>query len=163
LAKLVRTRHQIQAMPLGGANSPDNCAITGAFVIIDHISHACVAHARGAKPIAVKHLEQFDSQRCQSSVLVQKRIGKPAMRKYKLPNSVNCSLYTWCRSITTRRPRRTASEIELIFRESTNLAAASLRASGMNRSAELVQLSPIGIGDFLFDPVAFRGCVNLAR
>jgi hypothetical protein len=80
--------------------------------------------ARGAKPIAVKHLEQFDSQRCQSSVLVQKRIGKPAMRKYKLSNSVNCSLYTWRRLITTCRPRRTASEIELIFRESTNLAAA---------------------------------------
>jgi len=62
------------------------------FVIIDHISHACVAHAPGAKPIAVKHLEQFDSQRCQSSVLVQKRIGKLAMRKYKLANSVNRSL-----------------------------------------------------------------------
>jgi hypothetical protein len=93
--------------------------------------------------------------------LVQKRIGKPEMRKYKFANSVNCSLYPWRRLITTRRPRRTASEIELIFRESTNLAAALLRASGVNRSAELVPLSPIGIGDFLFDPVAFRGCVNL--
>ena len=30
----------------------------------------------------------------------------------------------------------------------------------MTRSAELVPLSPIGIGDFLFDPIAFCGCVN---
>jgi hypothetical protein len=64
--------------------------------------------------------------------------------------------------ITTRRPRRTASEIELIFKESTNLAAALARASGISRSAELVPLSPIGIGDFLFDPMALGGCVNLA-
>jgi hypothetical protein len=31
LAKLVRTPHQIQAMPLGGVNWRDNCAITGAL------------------------------------------------------------------------------------------------------------------------------------
>jgi hypothetical protein len=31
LAKLVRTPHQIQAMPLGGANWRDNCAITVAL------------------------------------------------------------------------------------------------------------------------------------
>ena len=67
----------------------------------------------------------------------------------------------WRRLITTRRRRRTASEIELIFRESTNLAAAMLRASGLSRSTELVPLSPIGLGDFLLDPRAFRGCVNL--
>jgi len=115
--------------------------------------------ARNRSPLSI--LKQFNSQRCQSSVLVQKRIGKLAMRKYKLANSVNCSLYTWRRLITTGLPRRTSSEIELIFRESTNLAAALLRASGMICSSELVPLSPIGIGDFLFDPMAFHGCVNL--
>jgi hypothetical protein len=31
LAKLVRTPHQIQAMPLGGDNWRDSCAITGAL------------------------------------------------------------------------------------------------------------------------------------
>ena len=64
--------------------------------------------------------------------------------------------------MTTFRPRRIASEIELIFKESTNLAAALVRALGISRSAELAPLSPIGIGDFLFDPIAFRGCVNVA-
>jgi hypothetical protein len=106
-------------------------------------------------------LKHSTSQRCQSSALVQKRIGKLAMRKYKLANSVNCSLYTCRRLITTCRPRRTASEMELIFKESTNLAAALLRASGISRSAGLVPLFPICIGDFLFDPMAFRGRVNL--
>ncbi|HYY34790.1 MAG TPA: hypothetical protein VE867_00315 [Candidatus Binatia bacterium] len=51
--------------------------------------------------------------------------------------------------------------MELIFKESTNLAAALLRASGISRSAGLVPLFPICIGDFLFDPMAFRGRVNL--
>jgi len=84
------------------------------------------------------------------------------MRKYKLANSANCSPYTLRRLITTCRPRRTASEMELIFKESTNLAAALPRASGVNRSTELVPLFPIGIGDFLFDLIALRGRVNLA-
>jgi hypothetical protein len=48
----------------------------------------------------------------------------------------------------------------LIFKESTNRAAALLRASGISRSAKLVPLSPIGTADFLFDPVALGGCVN---
>jgi hypothetical protein len=65
--------------------------------------------------------------------LVQKRIGKLALRKYKLANSVNCSLYAWRRLITTRRPRRTASEIELTFNESTSLSAPFLRIFGMRR------------------------------
>jgi len=106
-------------------------------------------------------LKHPTSQRCQSWTLVQKRIGKPAMRKYTLANSVNCSLYTWRRLITTDRPRRTAFEIELTFKESTNRAAALLRASGISRSAKLSPLSPIGIGDFLFDSIALCGCVNV--
>src|SRR5436190_1447376 len=86
---------------------------------------------RNRSPLSI--LKQFTSQRCQSSVLVQKRIGKLAMPKYKLANSVNCSLYAWRRLITTRRPRRTASEIELTFNESTSLSALFLRTFGMRR------------------------------
>ena len=116
--------------------------------------------ARNRSPLS--SLKHATSQRCQSSVLVQKQIGKPAIRKYRLANSLNCAPYTWRRLITTCRPRRIVSEIELILRESTNLAAALLRASGMSGSAGLVPLSPIGIGDLLFDPMALRGCVNLS-
>ena len=58
------------------------------------------------------------------------------------------------------RVGKTVRTPTISFRESTNLVAALLRASGMSSPAELAPLSPIGIGDFLFDPLAFRGCVN---
>jgi hypothetical protein len=56
----------------------------------------------------------------------------PAMRKYTFASSANGSLYTVRRLLMSRRPRRTCSETELIFSESTNLAAA-LRTFGMGR------------------------------
>jgi hypothetical protein len=55
------------------------------------------------------------------------------------------------------RPRRTFSEIELIFKESTNVAAALVRAWGMRRSAKLVPLSRVGIFLSLFDFIAPYG------
>jgi hypothetical protein len=78
-------------------------------------------------------LKQFTSQRRQSAIFAQKRIGIPAMRKYTFASSANGSLYTVRRLITSRRPRRTCSETELIFNESTSLSAAVLRVSGMLR------------------------------
>ncbi|PYJ97865.1 MAG: hypothetical protein DME68_08190 [Verrucomicrobia bacterium] len=41
------------------------------------------------------------------------------------------------RLITTRRRRRTFSEIELIFKESTSVVAALERPSGMKRSSSV--------------------------
>jgi hypothetical protein len=78
-------------------------------------------------------LKQFTSHRRQSAIFAQKRIGIPAMRKYTFANSANGSLYTVRRLITSRRPRRTCSETELIFNESTSLSAAFLTASGIRR------------------------------
>lgn len=49
----------------------------------------------------------------------------------------------------------------LTFKESPNLTAALLRASGTSRSAKFVPLSPIGISDFLFDKMESGGCVNV--
>jgi len=77
-------------------------------------------------------LKHFISHRRQSSVFDQKWIGMPAMRKYAFASSANASPYTRRRLMTTGRPRRIRSETELIFRESTNLAAA-LRTFGMGR------------------------------
>ncbi|PYJ70134.1 MAG: hypothetical protein DME76_06515 [Verrucomicrobia bacterium] len=52
------------------------------------------------------------------------------------------------RLITTRRRRRTFSEVELIFKESTNVAAAFVivwGTSGSSRSAKLFPFSRVGI------------------
>jgi len=57
----------------------------------------------------------------------------PAMRKYTFASSANGSLYTMRRLITSGRPRRTRSETELTFNESTSLVAALLRAFGIRR------------------------------
>jgi hypothetical protein len=54
-----------------------------------------------------------------------------------LARSANCSLWMLRRLTTTRRPRRTFSEIELIFKESTNVAAALVRAWGMRLHCSL--------------------------
>ncbi len=72
------------------------------------------------------------------------------MRKYKLASSASCSLWPLRRLITTRRPRRTFSEVELIFKESTNVAAALVRAGGMSRSAKFAtgRTSPGGSAPF---------------
>src|SRR5215471_1710094 len=78
-------------------------------------------------------LKDFTSHRCQSSVFAQKRIGMPAARKYTFANSAKGSLYTVRRLFMSRRPRRTCSETELTFNESTRLSAAFLRAFGMRR------------------------------
>jgi hypothetical protein len=78
-------------------------------------------------------LKQFTSHRRQSAIFAQKRIGIPAIRKYTFANSASGSLYTVRRLITSRRPRRTCSETELIFNESTSRSAAFLTASGMRR------------------------------
>jgi hypothetical protein len=69
-----------------------------------------------------------------------------------LARSANCSLWMLRRLTTTRRPRRTFSEIELIFKESTNV-----RAWGMRRSAKLVPLSRVGIFLSQFDSIAPYG------
>src|SRR3954452_8932083 len=79
-------------------------------------------------------LKQFTSHRRQSAIFAQKRIGIPAIRKYTFASSANGSLYTVRRLITSRRRRRTCSETELIFNESTSLSAAFLTTSGMRRS-----------------------------
>src|ERR1041385_2898639 len=65
-----------------------------------------------------------------------------ATRKYTFANSANLSPYTRRRLITTGRPRRTCSEVELIFSESTNLAAP-LRTRGIGRREDsfLVEIS----------------------
>jgi len=55
----------------------------------------------------------------------------PAMRKYTFASSANGSLYTVRCLFMSRRPRRTRSDTELTFNESTNLSAAFLRAFGM--------------------------------
>jgi hypothetical protein len=78
-------------------------------------------------------LKEFTSQRRQSAILAQKRIGMPAMRKYTFASFANGSLYTVRRLITSRRPRRTCSETELTLNESMSLSAVFLRASGMRR------------------------------
>jgi hypothetical protein len=78
-------------------------------------------------------LKDFTSHRRHSSVFAQKRIGMPAMRKYAFASSANGSLYRVRRLIMSRRPRRTCSETELTFNESTSLSAAFLRAFGMRR------------------------------
>jgi len=78
-------------------------------------------------------LKDFTSHRRQSWVFAQKRIGMSAIRKYTFASSANGSLYTVRRLITSRRPRRTCSETELTFNESTSLSAAFLRAFGMRR------------------------------
>ena len=78
-------------------------------------------------------LKQFTSHRRHSAIFAQKRIGIRAMRKYTFASSANGSLYTMRRLITSGCPRRTRSETELIFSESTNLVAALLRAFGMRR------------------------------
>src|SRR5262245_66367734 len=78
-------------------------------------------------------LNHFTSHCRHCPVFVQKRIGMRAMRKYTLVNSANGPLYALRRLITTRRPCRSFSETELIFNESTSLAAALLRAFGMRR------------------------------
>jgi len=78
-------------------------------------------------------LKDFASHRRQSSVFPQKRIGMPAMRKYTFASSANGSLYTMRCLIMSRLPRRTCSETELTFNESTSLSAALLRAFGMRR------------------------------
>jgi hypothetical protein len=78
-------------------------------------------------------LKQFISHRRQSAIFAQKRIGIPAIRKYTFANSANGSLYTVRRLTTSRRPRRTCSETELIFNESTSRSAAFLTASGIRR------------------------------
>src|SRR5262249_13150082 len=80
-------------------------------------------------------LKHFTSHPRQSPVFAQKWIGMPAMRKYTFASSANGSLYTLRRLITSSRPRRTCSETELIFSESTNLAAA-LRTFGMGRPGD---------------------------
>jgi hypothetical protein len=74
-----------------------------------------------------------------------------------LARSANCSLWMLRRLTTTRRPRRTFSENELIFKESTNVTAALVRAWGMSRSAKLVPLSRVGIFLSLFDFIAPYG------
>jgi len=79
-------------------------------------------------------LKQLISHRRHSSVFAQKRIGMPAMRKYTFVSSANGSLYAMRRLITSRRPRCTRSETELIFNESTSLAAALLSAFGIRRA-----------------------------
>jgi hypothetical protein len=78
-------------------------------------------------------LKDFTSHCRQSSVFAQKRIGMPAMRKYTFASSANGSLYGVRRLIMSRLPRRTFSETELTFNESTSLAATLLRAFGMRR------------------------------
>jgi hypothetical protein len=77
-------------------------------------------------------LKHFTSHRRQSSVFAQKWIGMPAIRKYTFASSANGSLYPRRRLMTSGRPRRICSETELIFSESTNLAAV-LRTVGMGR------------------------------
>src|SRR5581483_4912140 len=127
------------------------------------------AQARKRSPLSI--LKHFTSQRRQSSTLAQKRIGMPAMRKYKFARSANCSLCPLRRLvITTRRPPRTFSETELIFNESTNLAAASASTLGMSASPKFATglLSgggflpsfPIGIVDFLFDIILLCDRMN---
>jgi len=120
------------------------------------------AQARKRSPLSV--LKHFTSQRRQSSILAQKRIGIPAMRKYKFARSTNGALYPLRRLITSRRPRRTFSDTELIFNESTNLAAALRSAFGMSVSAKFatglvagggfLPFFPVGIVDPLFDTIA---------
>jgi hypothetical protein len=78
-------------------------------------------------------LKDSTSHRRQSPIFAQKRIGIPAMRKYTFASSANGSLYTVRRLIMSRRPRRTCSETELTFNESTSLSAAFLRVFGMRR------------------------------
>jgi hypothetical protein len=91
------------------------------------------------------------------------------MRKYKVANSASCSLWPLRRLTTTRRPRRIFSQVELIFRESTNVAAALVSVCGTSRSARfttgvpdggLVPFSPIAIFDLLFDAIPFFDCMN---
>jgi hypothetical protein len=55
----------------------------------------------------------------------------PAMRKYTFASCANGSLYTVRRLFMSRRPRRTCSETELTFNESTSLVAALLSVLGM--------------------------------
>jgi hypothetical protein len=77
----------------------------------------------------------------------------PAMRKYKFASSANCSLYPLRCLITTRRPRRTVSDTELIFNESTNLAAAFTTTFGMTASAKFATGLVLGGGFFPFFPI----------
>src|SRR5205823_13507772 len=62
----------------------------------------------------------------------------------------------------TRLPRRTVSERELSFTESTNLAAALVRAWGMSRSAKLVPFSRVGIVSLVFDLIPLGDRMNWA-
>src|SRR5438552_18144205 len=78
-------------------------------------------------------LKDFTSHRRQSSVFARNRIGMPAVRKYTFASSANGSLYSMRCLIMSRLPRRTCSETELTFNESTSLSAALLRAFGMRR------------------------------
>ena len=86
------------------------------------------------KAIPVQQVEAIHFPPVPICDFAQKRIGIPAMRKYTFANSANGSLYTVRCLITSRRPRRTCSETELIFNESTSLSAAFLTASGMRRA-----------------------------
>src|SRR5205823_14894849 len=104
------------------------------------------AQARKRSPLSI--LKHSTSHRRQFSALAQKRIGMPAMRKYKFVRSANCSPYPLRCLITTRRPRRTFSETELIFSESTNLAAALANALGMTAAAKLIPFPRVGIVPF---------------
>jgi len=111
-------------------------------------------------------LKDFTSHRRQSSVFAQKRIGIPAMRKYTFATSANGSLYMMRRLITSDRPRRTRSETELIFSESTNLVAALLRAVGMRRPKDSFPAEiPCGEARMFIKPDIFDSirCNPLAR
>ena len=74
-------------------------------------------------------------------MLLQKRIGMFDMRKIQIGQVGQLLAVDVARlNHYSPRPRRTFSEIELIFKESTNV-----RAWGMRRSAKLVPLSRVGI------------------
>jgi hypothetical protein len=72
----------------------------------------------------------------------------PAKRKYTFASSANGSLYTVRRLVMSRRPRRTCSDTELTFNESTSLAAASLRAFGMRRPKDSFSRE-VGFGEIM--------------
>src|SRR5436190_15757231 len=75
-------------------------------------------------------------------------------------SSANGSLYPWRCLITIRCPRRTFSETELIFSESTSRFAAFARARGTSCSARFVPFVPTSIFDVLFDFIGPRDRMN---